>query len=62
MADAFGVAAGIVGVLGLAIQITQVVAGFGLDWKDAPADVEGFRRDFQQNGIDRYYDARGDKP
>ena len=47
MAEAFGVAAGVVGVLALAIQITQVVAGFGLDWKDAPADVEGFRRELQ---------------
>ena len=47
MAEAFGVAAGVVGVLGLAIQITQVVAEFGLDWKDAPADVEGFRRELQ---------------
>ena len=47
MAEAFGVAAGVVGILGLAIQITQVVAEFGLDWKDAPADVEGFRRELQ---------------
>ena len=47
MAEAFAVAAGVVGVLALAIQITQVVAGFGLDWKDAPADVEGFRRELQ---------------
>ena len=47
MAEAFGVAAGVVGILGLAIQITQVVAEFGLDWRDAPADVEGFRRDLQ---------------
>ena len=47
MAEAFGVAAGVVGVLGLAIQITQVVAEFGLDWKDAPADMEGFRRELQ---------------
>ena len=47
MAEAFGVAAGVVGVLGLAIQITQIVTEFGLDWKDAPADVEGFRRELQ---------------
>ena len=47
MAEGLGVAAGIVGILGLAIQITQVVAEFGLDWKDAPADVEGFRRELQ---------------
>ena len=47
MAEAFGVAAGVVGVLGLAIQITQVVAEFGLDWKDAPKDVGGFRKELQ---------------
>ena len=42
MADAFGIGAGIVGVIGLTIQITQVVVQFGLDWKDAPADVKSF--------------------
>ena len=47
MAEAFGVAAGVVGVLGLAIQITQIVTEFGLDWKDAPGDMEGFRRELQ---------------
>jgi hypothetical protein len=38
MAEAFG----IVGVIRLAIQVTQVVVQFGLDWKDAPADVKNF--------------------
>ena len=42
MAEAFGVGAGIVGVLGLTIQITQVVVKFGLDWKDAPTNVQSF--------------------
>jgi hypothetical protein len=32
----------IVGVIGVAIQITQVVVQFGLDWKDAPQDVKAF--------------------
>jgi hypothetical protein len=45
MADPFSVGAGIVGVLGLAIQITQEVVRFGLDWKDAPADVKAFMAD-----------------
>lgn len=47
MADAFGVGAGIVGVLGLTIQITQVVVQFGLDWKDAPSDVKSFMKELQ---------------
>lgn len=42
MADPFGTGAGIVGIIGLAIQITQVVVQFGMDWKDAPDDVKAF--------------------
>jgi hypothetical protein len=42
MADPFGTGAGIVGVIGLAIQITQVVVQFGVDWKDAPDKVKTF--------------------
>jgi hypothetical protein len=42
MADPFSIGSGIVGVIGLAIQITQVVVQFGLDWKDAPHDVKAF--------------------
>jgi hypothetical protein len=42
MADPFGTGAGIVGIIGLAIQITQVVVQFGMDWKDAPDDVKTF--------------------
>lgn len=42
MADPFGTASAIVGVIGVAIQITQVVAQFGIDWKDAPTDVKTF--------------------
>ena len=47
MAEAFGVGSGIVGVLGLTIQITQVVVQFGLDWKNAPKDVTNFMRELQ---------------
>lgn len=42
MAEAFGTGAGIIGVLGLTIQITQVVVQFGLDWKDAPTSLKSF--------------------
>ncbi|PMD29296.1 hypothetical protein L207DRAFT_642458 [Hyaloscypha variabilis F] len=42
MAEAFGTGAGIVGVIGLEIQITQVVVQFGMDWKDAPENVKTF--------------------
>jgi hypothetical protein len=47
MADPFSIGAGIVGVIGLAIQITQVVVQFGLDWKDAPHDVKSFLAELQ---------------
>ena len=47
MAEAFGVGTGIVGVLGLTIQITQVVVQFGLDWKHAPSDVANFMRELR---------------
>ncbi|CAM1505018.1 Fc.00g106550.m01.CDS01 [Cosmosporella sp. VM-42] len=42
MAEAFGVGAGVVGCIGLAIQIGQVVVQFGLDWKDAPHEAKSF--------------------
>ena len=42
MVEAFGTGAGIVGVIGLAIQITQVVVQFRMDWKDAPENVKTF--------------------
>lgn len=47
MAEAFGIGAGIVGVLGLTIQITQAVVQFGLDYKNAPTDVRSFMRELQ---------------
>lgn len=42
MTDPFGVGAGIVGVISLTIQITQVICQFGQDWKDAPRDAKNF--------------------
>jgi hypothetical protein len=42
MAEPFGTGAGIIGVIGMAIQITQVVVQFGMDWKDAPDNVKTF--------------------
>ena len=42
MADPFSTGAGIVGVIGLTFQITQVVVQFGIDWKDAPENVKTF--------------------
>jgi len=47
MADPFSIAAGIVGVLGLAIQVSQIVLNFGLDWKDAPKEIKSFRVELQ---------------
>jgi hypothetical protein len=44
MAEAFGLASGIVG---FAIQMTQVVIQFGLQWKDAPEDAKSFILELQ---------------
>ena len=38
---------GVVGVVGLALQITQTVVQFGLDWKDAPHDVKVFKAELE---------------
>jgi hypothetical protein len=43
MADPFG----IVGVVSLTIQITEVVVQFRLDWKDIPHDAKTFRSELQ---------------
>jgi hypothetical protein len=42
MSGPFSTGTGIVGVLSLVIQITQAVAQFGIDWKDAPDNIRGF--------------------
>jgi Cdc6-like AAA superfamily ATPase len=42
MAEAFGTGASIVGVIGLAIQITQAAVQLWTDWKDAPENVKAF--------------------
>lgn len=36
MADPFSLATGLVGLVGVAIQVMQVVVGFIAQWKDAP--------------------------
>ena len=45
MADPFSIGGGI--VIGLAIQITQIVVQLGLNWKDASADVKMFMAEIQ---------------
>ena len=47
MAEALGVASGIIGIISLTIQVTQTVAQFGLDWKDAPKEIKGFMSEVQ---------------
>lgn len=42
MAEAFGIGAGVVGIIGLTIQIAQVAVQFGLDCNDAPDNVKKF--------------------
>ncbi|KAI0430525.1 hypothetical protein F5Y09DRAFT_307452 [Xylaria sp. FL1042] len=43
MAEAFGIGAGVVGVISLTIQVAQVAVQFGLDWKKAPDNIKRFR-------------------
>jgi Cdc6-like AAA superfamily ATPase len=47
MPDPFSIGVGIVGILSLAIQISEVAIQFGLDWKDAPKNVKAFRLELQ---------------
>jgi hypothetical protein len=47
MADPFSIGGGIVGILGLIIQISQVVGRFGLKWKDAPKVVQAFNTELR---------------
>jgi hypothetical protein len=47
MADPFSLATGIVGILSFAAQITEVLVTFGLDWKDAPKDIQTFQTELQ---------------
>jgi hypothetical protein len=51
MAGPFSIGAGIASVLGLAIQITLAVVQFGLDWKNAPADVKAFMAELQRSEL-----------
>lgn len=47
MADAIGTATGIVGVVGVIIQVTQLLVDFRLNWKDAPGNVTAFIAELQ---------------
>jgi hypothetical protein len=47
MTELFGIGAGIVGVISLAIQIMQMAVQFGLDWKDTLENVKSFMTEFQ---------------
>lgn len=47
MTDPFSIGTGIVGVIGLAIQIAQVMVQLGLNWKDAPHDFKAFMAELQ---------------
>jgi hypothetical protein len=42
MADPFSLATGLVGLVGVAIQVTQVVVVFIAQWKDVPKDTNNF--------------------
>lgn len=47
MADPLSGGAGVVGVVSLAMQVIQVVTQFGLDWRDAPTEVQAFMKELQ---------------
>jgi hypothetical protein len=42
MADPFGTGAGVLGVIGLAIQVTQIIVQFSMEWKEVPENVKMF--------------------
>lgn len=42
MTDPLGTVSATLGVVGVAIKITQIVVQFGKDWKDVPGDVKNF--------------------
>jgi hypothetical protein len=42
MANLLSMGGGIVGIVGLTIQVIQIVQQFGSDWKSAPQDVKHF--------------------
>ena len=47
MADPFSIGAGIIGIISVTIKISQTVAQFSLDWKDAPKDVRMFMAELE---------------
>ena len=47
MAEALGVASGIAGILSLTVQITKTIVQFGLDWKNAPKEVQSLMSELQ---------------
>ena len=47
MAEAFGLASGIVGVVGVAIKVLRTVVDFGLDWKEAPEEARNLVRELE---------------
>ena len=47
MADPFTIGTGVVSIIGLAIQVAQMVTQFGLSWKDAPHEVKAFMAELQ---------------
>lgn len=47
MGEPFSIGAGVVGVLGLTIQISRLIWEFGLDWRNAPEDIRIFMLEIQ---------------
>ncbi|ORX91468.1 hypothetical protein BCR34DRAFT_501433 [Clohesyomyces aquaticus] len=48
MTDPFSVAAGALGIISLAIRITETTIRFGHDWRDAPKEIKAFIAELQE--------------
>jgi hypothetical protein len=48
MADPFTVGTGLVGVIGVALQLTEKLKDYASGWKEAPATIENLRRELAQ--------------
>ena len=47
MSDPLSIASGVVGVLSLGIEVSKIIDRFINDWRNVPAEVEGFNRELE---------------
>ena len=49
MSDPFSIGAGVVGVFSLGIEVSKILDRFINDWRNVPAEVEGFKRELERH-------------